>query len=172
MLYYNSQVGGLKMETLSFEKHDHRACIAKSLEIVVRCCKEAELQFTPTRKKVLEILLEEHRALGAYEILEKLRADGISSQPPVAYRALDFLVKNGFAHKIEGLNAFIACTILGKAHSPAFLICRMCAAVAESQPENSREYLDDTAQNAGFLIENTVIEAQGLCPKCQRDSVG
>jgi Fur family zinc uptake transcriptional regulator len=47
--------------------------------------------------------------MGAYEVLDGLREAGFGSQPPVAYRALDFLVANGFAHKIERLNAFIAC---------------------------------------------------------------
>jgi Fur family zinc uptake transcriptional regulator len=43
-------------------------------------------------EKTLEILLQDHRALGAYDILDRLRAAGFGSQPPVAYRALDFLV--------------------------------------------------------------------------------
>ena len=49
---------------------------------------------------------------------------GFNSQPPVAYRALDFLVENGFVHKIERLNAFVACALPGTVHSPAFMICR------------------------------------------------
>ena len=63
------------------------------------------------------------------EVLDRLRDAGFGSQPPVAYRALDFLVANGFAHKIERLNAFIACAHPGAAHAPAFLICRACDAV-------------------------------------------
>jgi Fur family zinc uptake transcriptional regulator len=72
-------------------------------------CAAGGLRFTPVRRKVLEILLQDHRALGAYSILDRLREEGFGSQPPVAYRALDFLVANGLAHKIERLNAFIAC---------------------------------------------------------------
>ena len=63
-------------------------------------CKKNSLKLTPVRRKVLELLLEEKRGLGAYRILDLLRDAGFKSQPPVAYRALDFLVENGFAHKI------------------------------------------------------------------------
>ena len=73
-----------------------------------RCAKES-LRLTPVRRKVLELLLQEHRALGAYAILDLLREAGFGSQPPVAYRALDFLAEHGFVHKIERLNAFVAC---------------------------------------------------------------
>ena len=68
------------------------------------------LRLTPARAFVLETLLESHRAMTAYEILDKLAAAGLGSQPPVAYRALDFLVANGFVHRIERLGAFAACT--------------------------------------------------------------
>jgi hypothetical protein len=59
----------------------------------------------------------EHRALGAYAVLDQLREAGFGSQPPVAYRALDFLVAHGFAHKIERLNAFVACAHPGESHA-------------------------------------------------------
>jgi Fur family zinc uptake transcriptional regulator len=64
-------------------------------------CTDEGLQLTKVRRRVLEILLLEQKALGAYDILSSLNAEGLGSQPPIAYRALDFLVTNGFAHKIE-----------------------------------------------------------------------
>ena len=114
----------------------------------------------------MEILLEEHRAIGAYAILEKLRLDGFSSQPPVAYRALDFLVEHGFSHKIERLNAFVACSHPGASHTPAFMICRQCDAVAETESEASDSELSKIAKSSGFKIEQTVIEAEGVCHIC------
>ena len=91
------------MESIGFERHDHDNCIHSCISAVDARCRDQGLQFTPVRKRVLELLLQEHRAMGAYEILDLLREEGLGSQPPVAYRALDFLVKNGFAHKIERL---------------------------------------------------------------------
>lgn len=155
------------MSAVGFSRHDHSNCIQTTVEIAAAHCKEAGLQLTAIRKRVLEILLEEHRALGAYEILDRLRQEKLGSQPPVAYRALDFLVKNGFAHKIERMNAFVACTLPGETHTPVFMICRSCDTVAESASELSQGRLGRTAEDIGFTIERVVVEAEGLCPNCQ-----
>ncbi|SHF17971.1 Fur family transcriptional regulator, zinc uptake regulator [Litoreibacter ascidiaceicola] len=158
------------MESLGFKHHDHSSCISGGVAAVAQTCADEGLQFTPVRKRVLEILLEGHRAIGAYEILDILREEGMGSQPPVAYRALDFLVKYGFAHKIERLNAFIACSHPGDAHAAAFLICRSCDAVAETVTAPAGGRLGKAAEETGFTIERTVLEAEGVCPNCQGKS--
>lgn len=149
--------------------HDHSACISAALGRVERRCLAEGLQLTPVRRRVLEILLEEHRALGAYDILDRLRAEGLGSQPPVAYRALDFLMKHGFVHRIETLNAFVACTEGGPddPHMPAFLICRTCHRVIETPAEVGRGRLETAAEGAGFAIEHAVREAEGQCAACR-----
>lgn len=152
---------------MSFLAHDHTACISDSLAAVEARCVEAGLKLTAVRRRVVEILLQEHRAMGAYDILDVLRAEGLGSQPPVVYRALDFLVQHGFAHRIERLNAFVACAHPGDAHDPTFLICRSCDTVAEAKTPAQNGPLAPTAQAAGFQIERAVVEAEGLCPKCQ-----
>ncbi|WP_179378348.1 helix-turn-helix domain-containing protein [Jannaschia marina] len=154
------------MNPVGFEKHDHADCIDTALAAIEEQCAKAGLQLTPIRKRVLSILLEQHRAMGAYEILDVLRAQGLKAQPPMAYRALDFLVRAGFAHRVERLNAFVACTAPGEAHAPVLLICRGCAAVAESRADTSAA-LGRAAADAGFAVERSVLEAEGLCPHCQ-----
>ncbi|WP_171103789.1 MULTISPECIES: transcriptional repressor [unclassified Ruegeria] len=151
---------------VGFQAHDHKACVATALASAEARCKQDGLRLTDVRRKVLEMLLQEHRALGAYAILDRLREEGFGSQPPVAYRALDFLVQNGFVHKIERLNAFVACSHPGATHSPAFMICRKCDAVAEAQSAPAKGALGAAARAAGFEIERTVVEAEGLCPDC------
>ncbi len=151
---------------LGFEHHDHSACVTTALKAAEARCAEERLRLTPVRRKVLELLLQDHRALGAYAILDRLREEGFGSQPPVAYRALDFLVENGFVHKIERLNAFVACAHPGQSHSPAFMICRICDAVAEAQSAPAKGALGAAARAAGFQIERTVVEAEGICPAC------
>lgn len=151
---------------VGFKPHDHASCVADALEAAEARCAQEGLRFTPVRRKVLEILLQEHRALGAYAILDLLRDAGFGSQPPVAYRALDFLSEHGFVHKIERLNAFVACMHPGARHTPAFMICRKCDAVAEAQSTPSKGALAAAAKAAGFQIERTVVEAEGVCPAC------
>lgn len=151
---------------LGFAHHDHDACVSETIAAAEARCASDGLRFTPVRRKVLEILAQEHRALGAYTILDRLREDGFGSQPPVAYRALDFLVLNGLAHKIERLNAFIACAHPNQSHAPAFMICRLCDAVAETRSSPAKGALGDAARATGFRIERTVVEAEGVCPAC------
>lgn len=138
----------------------------KNIQEAEQYCKENGLNFTPVRRKVLEILLNKNTAIGAYEILDLLREAGFKNQPPVAYRALDFLVQNGFAHKIEQLNSFIGCTHPGKDHSPAFMICRKCDSVSEEEALTRNFSVSQIASKAGFTVEKAVIEARGLCHSC------
>lgn len=153
-------------EPVGFDTHDHAHCVETAIEAAEAHCAAHGLRFTPVRRAALEILLGEHRAMGAYELLDRLHQAGFGAQPPVAYRALDFLVAGGFVHKIERLNAFIACAHPGENHSPAFLICRICDAVAEAQSSPARGALGEAARATGFHIERTVVEALGVCPAC------
>ncbi len=148
-----------------FDTHDHTECVGSGMTSAETYCVEHGLQFTPVRRRVLEILLSEHKAMGAYDILPTLAEEGLGKQPPVIYRALDFLVKHGFVHKVERLNAYIACTHPHSDHAPAFLICKSCDRVVETEGRITAG-LNHAAQNVGFHIEAAVIEAVGQCPNC------
>jgi Fur family zinc uptake transcriptional regulator len=119
------------------------------------------------RRRALEILLSEHRAFGAYEVLDRLTEDGFARQPPVAYRALDFLVEQGLAHRVRRLNAFAACTQPGTEHAPVFLICGGCNAVAEAPADTVREALAAVAGQMDFAVERANVEALGRCRSCR-----
>lgn len=152
---------------LAFAVHDHAPCAADALARAEAILQEKGQRLTPVRRRALEILLEGHRALGAYDLLSRLAAEGFGAQPPVAYRALDFLEEHGLAHRIRRLNAFTACMHMGENHSAAFLICRNCSAISEAPATPSRAALDSAASAQGFTIESATIEALGLCPACQ-----
>ena len=151
----------------AFAAHDHAHCASDALVRAEAVAEAAGARLTPVRRRVLEILLEDHRALGAYDVLRRLAAEGFGNQPPVAYRALEFLVEHGLAHRIQRLNAFTACTHAGEAHAPAFLICRTCSTVAEADAKPTRQALEAGAAALGFEIERSTIEAVGLCPACR-----
>lgn len=151
--------------------HEDRAAdVPAAVERAERMLGEQGLRLTPVRRRALEILLEAEGALGAYDVLSRLAADGFGSQPPVAYRALDFLVEHGLAHRLRRINAFTACSHPGEAHHAAFLICRGCKRVEELHAEHLRATLVEDAHRAGFLVERTSLEASGLCPACRREA--
>jgi len=154
--------------TPAFASHDHNDCVSRVLDTAEALCKDRKVRLTPIRRQTLEILISEHKAMGAYDILAALSANGQPAHPPVAYRALDFLVTHGLAHKIERLAAYVACAHPGEGHRPAFLICRACQLVAEAHVPNNEGALGTAAKALGFQIEETVIEAEGLCPGCQK----
>ena len=151
---------------LAFRDHDHTRCRTHTADAVEAACQARGLRLTKIRRRVLEILLEDHRALGAYDVLSRLSENGKPAHPPVAYRALEFLVANGFAHKIQRLNAFVACPMPQSGHRPAFLICRGCRMVAEAAVPPGDGALGVAADDLGFRIEAVSIEAEGLCPAC------
>jgi Fur family zinc uptake transcriptional regulator len=153
-------------EPRAFGAHDHGRCRGEALAAVAAACGARRLRLTPARACVLEALLESHRAMTAYELLDRLEAAGLGSAPPVVYRALDFLVRNGFAHRIERLGAFAACAHAGQAHAAGFLVCRACRRVAETALRPPRA-LAAEAMAEGFAIERVVVEAEGLCIRCR-----
>ena len=167
----SAPAAGVPAPVASFEPHDHSRCADTTRAQVVAACAARGLRLTPARSFVLDQLLASHRAMTAYELLDALAAAGMPSQPPVVYRALDFLVANGFAHRIERLGAFAACTCgvetNGAAHRAAFLICRNCRHVAETAMPRPPRSLAELAGAAGFAIERVVIEAEGLCARCR-----
>ena len=154
-----------KIISKSFKDHNHELCYKSSVNAFKKNCYEKKLKLTPLRLKVFELLLNDHRPLGAYQILNTLSKDGLNLTPPVIYRVLDFLIEQGFVHKIKNLNAFIACSHPGNTHSPTFMICRKCEKVAEIDLKESGIKLDKNLFS-DFQIEESIIEVIGICKSC------
>lgn len=152
---------------VAFTRHDHRRCRRSAMSAVASLCKERKLRLTPARQRTLEILLESHIALGAYDVLEKLAASGFGEKPPQVYRALGFLIEQGFAHKIEKLNTYVACAAPQICHHPCFMVCGQCGRVAEQSVPKASKQLAAAADRLGFSPLASVIEISGLCGQCE-----
>ena len=131
-------------------------------------CLRAGTTLTPSRRRVLEILIGEGRPLGAYELIDRL-ADTTGKRPaPISvYRALDFLLDNGLIHRLASRNSYLAC---GHGHRTQdlviFLICEACGEVMEATSEPVRENLADIATKAQFSPRLQVMEIAGRCKAC------
>ena len=147
--------------------HDHALCIDDAFTAAQRICAERGLRLTPLRRRVLEIVWEQHNPIGAYEILDRLRDERGKAAPPTVYRALDFLLECGLVHRIHSLNAFVGCPDPQATHSGQFLICRGCRTVGELDDRDIDTMVSGRAEALGFSVESQTIELLGLCPSCR-----
>ena len=106
--------------------------------------------------------------LSAYTILDQLRDHGFRA-PLQVYRALDKLVEFGMVHRLESLNAFVACSHpdCGGLETLAFMICEECGQVDEITDHSLAKQLSHLASEAYFSLKKTTIELRGLCKNCQ-----
>lgn len=153
--------------------HDHGACVSGALARAEACCDGRGVRLTPLRRRVLETLADSHVPLGAYELVDRLGASGERPPPMSVYRALDFLVTEGLAHRIESRNAYLAC---GREHGGedviVFLICERCGRAAEVASHAVGRDLAWATRAAGFTPRTPVIEIAGTCSRCQAGAAG
>lgn len=122
---------------------------------------------TRNQSLVLDTLTGATGPLSAYGILDRVRGDGIKA-PLQIYRALDKLVEMGLAHRLESLNAFVACAHADEHHEglAAFAICESCGRVDEFADDVVEERLAAWSRSTGFKTERTTIEIRGHCKDC------
>ena len=138
---------------------------------VERACSERGLRLTAIRARVLGLIADAGQPIKAYDLLDKVReGEGAgAAAPPTVYRALDFLLANGFIHKLESINAFVACHHPNSAqHSVPFLICDRCHSAVELEDAQVVAALDERARALGFAPQAQTLEVHGLCAKCAR----
>lgn len=131
-------------------------------------CQKKGARLTKAREQVFLLLAKHEGAIGAYDLLDKLKKSDSSAKPATIYRALDFLSKQGFVHKIESINAFVMCHHFGDCNHPVqLLICDKCGQVEEIQSNNFDLALRSMADANGFSITHQIVEAHGHCQSCQ-----
>jgi Fur family zinc uptake transcriptional regulator len=148
--------------------HDHDRCASDAIAHAEAICTARGERLTLVRRRVLEALLGSHHPLGAYELIDRLAADGTRPAPITVYRALDFLREQGLVHRIESRNAFIACVHNHASGDPVvFLICEKCGAVGEAASAAVADTIKRASRAAGFTPKTPVIEIYGICAHCQ-----
>ena len=125
-------------------------------------CEAAGERLTPLREHVLELVIQDGGAVKAYDLLDRLQPGRGSPKPPTVYRALEFLSRLGLVHRVEALNAFIACNHKHDGDLAEFFICEACKSVEE---RHAHDHTD--CKPNGFVISRSVIEHYGTCQSCQ-----
>lgn len=152
-------------------EHDHGSCVEHAVERAHGICAEKSVRLTPLRESVLRVLLSSHKALGAYDIIEKLQLDGRRMAPISVYRIIEVLLGAGLAHRLESQNAFFAClSDHDETNSMLVLVCEGCCRVAEAEAPEAWHAIKRMTQSSGFAVTDTVLEVQGTCADCRTAS--
>lgn len=147
-------------------EHDHGACLEDALERARKAFEAKGLKLTPLRQSVFAEIAGSHRAVGAYEVLERLASRGDRLAPISVYRAIDALVDVGLVHRFESRNAFFACHA-GHEGRQMVLACEACGRVAEVGGPSVFAGIDRAAAEASFSPRTAVVEVWGLCASCK-----
>ena len=130
----------------------------------------APTELTRNQSLVLGVLKQAAAPRSAYDILDGLRGEGMRA-PLQVYRALDKLMELGLVHRLESLNAFVACSDphdhSTHAHGvTAFAICEDCGSVTEFHDDAIETRLSAWQKAEHFKPEKTTIEIRGHCRAC------
>jgi len=138
--------------------------IKHALATAERICRERGVRLTETRRRVLELILEAGQPIGAYGLLGQLAGQPM---PTTVYRAIDFLLAQKFIHRIESLNAFVACLDSDHPHESQFVICSDCGSTEELHDEAIVASIRRHGRWLGFKSDSQVVEVRGVCAACQ-----
>lgn len=147
--------------------HQHVHAPNRFVHEVQTACEQRGLRLTPLRKRVLELIASDERPVKAYDLLDRLRLETGKSAPPTIYRALDFLLENGFIHKLESINAYTGCHHPSEQHTAPFFICDGCGHATEFCNSEVADLLVKHAHELGFLPQAQTLEVHGQCVQCR-----
>ncbi|MGX9309435.1 zinc uptake transcriptional repressor Zur [Pantoea ananatis] len=132
-----------------------------------KLCLQRGVRLTAQRAEVLRLMAGQPGSISAYDLLDQLRVSEPQAKPPTVYRALDFLLEQGFIHRVESNNSYVMCHHFeAPAHTSVMLVCDRCAGVTEKQAQGAEQIIASLAEEARFVLRNSVIEAHGLCEHC------
>lgn len=126
---------------------------------------------TKNQSLVLEQLTTTKNPQSAYDLLDSLRAHGLRA-PLQIYRALEKLQLKGLVHRLESLNAYVACSHegCGSHRTIAFAICERCGLVTELADKALTQTLGKLGSDIGFTLNTSMIELRGDCANCLKDT--
>ncbi|MFC2293415.1 MAG: Fur family transcriptional regulator [Kingella oralis] len=143
-------------------------------------CRAQNVQVTPLREHVLDIVLRLDGVIKAYTVLAQMQRESQNVlAPPTAYRALDFWAEQGVLHKIPAVNGYILCSHVqhecnshchsnAHSHNSSFiLVCTQCGTVDEQSLNREWQALHQAVEQTGFALNEEHVVLTGVCGKCR-----
>ena len=116
--------------------------------------------------EVLAIMRKHAGPVSAYDLLGELRGGNAKAAPTTVYRALSALTERGCVHRLESLNAYIACQCDDHSHASILSICDDCGSVDERVAPDLLSKVSALLAKTGFEAKRHVIEVHGVCASC------
>jgi Fur family zinc uptake transcriptional regulator len=82
------------------------------------------------------------------------------------YRALATLGERGQIHRLESLNAYVACQSEAHHQASVLSICEDCGIVEETFEPDIFSRLSAALRKSGFSAQRHIIEVNGICASC------
>ena len=121
-----------------------------------KLCAQRNVRLTPQRLEVLRLMSLQQGAISAYDLLDLLRESEPQAKPPTVYRALDFLLEQGFVHKVESTNSYVLCHLFDQpTHTSAMFICDRCGVVKEEAAEGVEDIMHTLAAKMGGSLSSS-----------------
>ncbi|MFP4441207.1 MAG: Fur family transcriptional regulator [Chloroflexaceae bacterium] len=123
-------------------------------------------RITPQRALIIEAIAHNCQHMTAEEIFARVQQRTPGVNIATIYRTLDFLVKEGLAHRADlGGGQVIYATIQ---HGPHIhLVCRQCGTVIEADARLIAALRVQLQQQYGFAADLQHFALSGLCRDCQ-----
>ena len=155
-------------KSMSDIKNTMSAAEQAFIDAAVARCRERGVSLTPIRRCVLVLLRRHGGGLKAYDLLDQIKVYHPTVSPPTVYRALDFLIEQGLAHRIGRINQFVACNQHDHDHVDAnlFLVCPKCGIITELHDEAALIVLARSLKAAGHTLSGPEIEISAICRYC------
>ncbi|MEJ2200309.1 MAG: Fur family transcriptional regulator [Desulfuromonadaceae bacterium] len=157
-----------KQFSFQSDNHDHQRCIRNAMAVAEKLCRRRQQRFTPLRRRVLQLIWQQQRPVGAYDLLKQLQQDG-KAAPITVYRVLDFLLRMGLVHRILSQNAYIGCVCPEREHAGHFLICQTCKGLVEVVDSALTAAIVANSLALDFQVRQSAVEILGLCPRCAKE---
>jgi Fur family zinc uptake transcriptional regulator len=152
--------------------HKEEDRLKRLLDEAESLCAAQGSQFTQLRRLVLEELLAAPGPVKAYDLIDSLRSRGHKLTPATVYRILEFFLQNGLVHRVNALNAFVACSDSHlPAHNPLILVCPGCQTTTEINDEGLYSTIFTRLGALGFEIKDGSVEVRGVCRKCAEKDI-
>lgn len=141
---------------------------ARSLDEAHKQCAQRGARLTPIRRLVLRLLQQHPDGVKAYQLLAVLRRYQKNATPPTVYRALDFLIAQGLAYRVNSMSLFVPSTrgTLRRDTTGVILVCPLCHSVTELHDSATLKALSSMLTAAGHQLEEQTIEIGAICPVC------